>query len=80
MPRHRNVPLHGGMYRWVNNLDTPWEASPVIPDNPNAFDGFPWNPTSVRRRRQWSEKSSMGGPKTKSKKPDVDHSGVVCKT
>lgn len=69
MPRHQNVPPNGGIYRWVNDFDTPWIASPVIPESPNPFNDnniFPWDPTAIREETEIERAYRLGlKPKVK---------------
>jgi hypothetical protein len=64
MSARRNHPLSGGPYRPVKSLNTAWVASPVIPESPKAFDGFPWNPAWVHEETN-SEKAQRLGSRSK---------------
>lgn len=67
MSRRRNYPLSGGPYRWINTFDTAWQASPMVTDPPDIFDGFPWNPTWVHEENAAEKARRLGiRPKTKS--------------
>lgn len=53
-------PDNGGFYRGVPSLDTAWQASPVIPDAPDPFDGFPWNPAWVHEESEKERARRLG--------------------
>jgi len=66
MSQRRNYPLSGGFYRWIRDLDTPWEASPIITDSPDAFEGLPWNPLWIREGVR-TERAKRLGARSKTK-------------
>ncbi|KAH7908537.1 hypothetical protein BJ138DRAFT_1103436 [Hygrophoropsis aurantiaca] len=59
--RKQPWPANGGPYRWIQNLETPWLASPAQTIEIGAyqslkFDGFPWDATLIHDETPFEKK------------------------